>query len=124
IDSVAVSWPSTGRPVFRLHLAGKPVSELNYQLYIWRYGPTPMNHVVDMKEYSSGATHPKTLLPATDARMGSTDPVCIADDSGWVAYLPCTCVDNESPVYFTADVRWNGTLLDHAGVGWVAPPPD
>jgi len=58
---------------------------------------------------------------AADSSTNITEPVCEASDSGWTVYVPSEWFDNESMVCFTADVRWNGKLLNHAGVGWTAP---
>jgi LmbE family N-acetylglucosaminyl deacetylase len=121
IDSVTASVLSPGRSVFRLYLAGTPVSGLDYRLYIWSSGTIIMTHAVDLKEDASELACANAKQLAADSSTNTTEPVCVASDSGWTVYLPSEWFDSESMVCFTADVRWNGTLLNHAGVGWIVP---
>jgi LmbE family N-acetylglucosaminyl deacetylase len=121
IDSVTASLSSPGRSVFRLFLRGTPASGLDYRLYLWSFGPVIIDHTVDLKEDTSEQGRANVRLLAADARMKTTEPVCAASDGGWVAYLPSKWFNDDFMVYFTADARWKGNLLDHAGVGWVVP---
>ena len=121
IDSVTASLSSRGRAVFELHLAGAPSPQLDYRIYVWSFGPVIINHTVDLKEDTTEQA--RALIRQLVATPGTsiTDPVCVASDSGWIAYLPSKWFNNNFMIYFAADVRWKGTLLNHAGVGWVVP---
>jgi LmbE family N-acetylglucosaminyl deacetylase len=121
IDSITASLSSPGRSVFKLYLAGAPASELDYRLYVWSSGPVIISHTADLQSDNSQGARANIPLPAADARVEIAEPVCAAFDSGLVAYLPSKWFNNNSMVYFTADVRWKGNLLNHAGVGWVVP---
>jgi hypothetical protein len=77
--------------------------------------------VVDLKENVSDEARLMVRLLSTDTLVSISEPLCVASDSGWTAYLPGKWFGTEDMVFFTADVRWNSILLNHTGVGWIVP---
>jgi len=105
--------------VFRLFLPSMPRAELDYRLYVWSFGAGTHDHVVDLWEAEqlgglAGMVTGNTLFSVRE-------PLPIATEDGWIVHLPRSWFGHEESVFFTADVRWKGKLLNHADVGWLVP---
>ena len=121
IDSLTASVTSWKSSVFRLCLPGAPASGFDYHLYVWSLGPSQVAHAIDLKENASDEAQSMVRLLSSDSLVSISEPLCVAGDGGWTAYLPSKWFVTEDKVFFTADVRWEGKLLNHTGVGLVMP---
>lgn len=121
IDSVTASLSSPGRSVFKLYLDDAPAAPLDYRLHVWSFGPVIIDYTVDLEEDTSDQARARVRLIAADAGAKIDEPVSARFDGGWVAYLPSRWFNNNFMVYFTADARFRGRLLNHSGVGWAVP---
>ena len=119
IDSLAASVPG-GRPkVFRLYLSRVPESGFTYRLYVWPRGPGQIARVIDMKADSSDDSRVLAEVAPSDSTPFIKSPISTRADGTWTVCLPATWFDSDDMVFFAADVRWRGKLVNHTAVGSV-----
>jgi LmbE family N-acetylglucosaminyl deacetylase len=121
IDSLTASLTSWKPSVFKLYLPGTRTSGFDYHLYLWSLGPYQVSRVVGVRGDLSDEEKLTARALSTDTLATIAEPLSVPSDSGWTVYLPSHLFGTEDTVFFTADVRWKGQLLNHTGVGWVVP---